>query len=97
MAVYAGAEGRSFVLCHSALENLYPGKPPNNYDPQDFLFGRPRPDRVYFTEEIPVYGHMPARFLWKQNRIFKTDTLTDIDCGYAFPDGRLGYSRLASE
>ena len=44
-----------------------------------------------------VFGHTPARLLYRQigepeqlDRIFHRGTMIDIDCGCAYPGGRLG-------
>lgn len=84
------AGGRSFVLVHSGLERFDPGKPLDSYGLQDFLFSRPKPDAVYFPDRILVFGHTPTRLLWGQDRIFRRETMIDIDCGCVFEGGRLG-------
>ena len=54
MELFAEVEvgGRRFVLTHSALEHFAPEKPLGSYDLQDFLFGRPEPDAVYYPDII---------------------------------------------
>lgn len=92
MELYAQVEagGRSFVLTHSALENFSPGKPLDSYELQDFLFGRPKPDAVYYPDRTLVFGHTPTRLLCGQDKIFRSGTMIDIDCGCFFEGGRLG-------
>lgn len=92
MELYAEVEagGRSFVLAHSAPENFAPDKPLDSYDLQDFLFGRPGLDAVYYPDKILVFGHTPTRLLWGQDKIFQKGTMIDLDCGCVFKGGRLG-------
>lgn len=92
MELYAEVEagGRSFVLTHSAPEHFGPTKSLDDYELQDFLFGRPDPDTVYYPDKILVFGHTPTRLLWGQDKIFRKGTIIDIDCGCVFQGGRLG-------
>lgn len=92
MKTYAHVEagGRHFVLTHSAPEHFAPDKPLDSYRLQDFLFGRPKPDAVYYPDKILVFGHTPTALLWGRNRIFRKGTIIDIDCGCVFKGGRLG-------
>lgn len=92
MELYAEVEagGRCFVLTHAALENFNPEKPLDAYELQDFLFGRPKPEAVYYPDKFLVFGHTPARLLGGQNKIFREGTMADIDCGCAFQGGQLG-------
>ena len=92
MELYAEVEagGRPFVLAHSGLDNFAPDKPLDSYNLQDFLFGRPKPDTVYYPDKILVFGHTPTRLLWGQDKMFRKGTMIDIDCGCVFQGGRLG-------
>lgn len=92
MELYAEVQagGRSFVLTHSAPEHFAHGKPLDSYDLQDFLFGRPSPDAVYYPDKILVFGHTPTRLLWGQDKIFRKGNMIDIDCGCVFEGGQLG-------
>ena len=92
MELYAEVEtgGKSFVLVHSGLNNFSPDKPLDSYALQDFLFGCPEADTVYYPDKILVFGHTPTRLLWGQDKIFRKETMIDIDCGCAFKGGYLG-------
>lgn len=92
MELYAevDAGGRSFVLTHSAPEHFAPDKPLDSYELQDFLFGRPEPEAVYFPDKILVFGHTPTRILGGEDKILRQETWVDIDCGCVFRGGRLG-------
>ena len=92
MELYAEVEagGRSFVLVHSAPENFAAGKPLDSYEPQDLLFGRPKPDAVFDPDKLLVFGHTPTRILSGRNSILRRETWIDIDCGCVFKGGRLG-------
>ena len=92
MELYAevDAGGRSFVLTHAAPENFDPEKPLDDYELQDFLFGRPGPEAVYYPDKILVFGHTPTRLLCGQDKIFRRGTMIDIDCGCVFKGGHLG-------
>lgn len=92
MELYAEVEAgsRRFVLTHSALEDFVPDKPLGSYELQDFLFGRPEPDAVYYPDKILVFGHTPTRILGGGDKILRRKTWVDIDCGCVFKGGRLG-------
>lgn len=96
MELYARVEagGRSFVLTHAGLDRFAPDKPLEEYELEDFLFGRPAPESVYWPDKILVFGHTPTRILWgaagetPRDDIFYGKGFIDIDCGCGF-DGRL--------
>ena len=92
MELYAEVEagGRSFILTHGALEHFEPEKPLDDYKLLDFLFGRPKPETVYYPDKIMVFGHTPTRLLCGLDKIFRSGTMIGIDCGCILPDGRLG-------
>lgn len=92
MELYAEVEagGRRFVLTHAALGNFDPEKPLDDYELQDFLFGRPNPETVYYPDKFLVFGHTPTRLLGGQDRIFRRGAMIDIDCGCVFRGGQLG-------
>lgn len=81
---------RHFVLTHAALENFAPDKSLDSYELQDFLFGRPEPDTVYYPDKILVFGHTPTRILGGGDKIIRRKSWIDIDCGCVFKGGRLG-------
>lgn len=90
-------EDRQFVLVHAGLERFSPTRPLEEYDLEDFLFCRPNLDTVYFPDKTLVFGHTPTRLLYQQigkpgqpDRIFHRGTMIGIDCGCAYPGGRLG-------
>ena len=90
-------QGRKFVLVHAGLAHVSAGRPLEDYDLEDFLFCCPDLDTVYFPDKTLVFGHTPTRLLYKQvgeperlDRIFQRGTLIGIDCGCAYPGGRLG-------
>lgn len=92
MELYAEVEagGNRFVLIHAALKNFDPKKSLDAYELQDFLFGRPDPEAVYYPDRILVFGHTPTRLLSGQDRIFRRGNIIDIDCGCVFQGGQLG-------
>lgn len=92
MDLYAEVEvgGRRFVLTHSALEHFAPDKPLEDYELQDYLFGRPAPEAVYYPDRILIFGHTPTRILGGGGKIIRQKTWIDIDCGCVFKGGRLG-------
>ncbi len=84
------AGGRSFVLLHSSLGNFSPVKKLEEYALEDFLFGRPEPNAVYYPDKTLVFGHTPTRILGGKDKIFQQKTWIDIDCGCAFKGGNSG-------
>ena len=90
-------QGRRFVLVHAGLEHFSAARPLEEYDLEDFLFCRPGPETAYFPDKTLVFGHTPTRLLFKQigkpelpDRIFHRSTMIGVDCGCAYPGGRLG-------
>ena len=84
------AGGRNFVLLHSGLGHFSPDKALEDYELEDFLFGRPELDTVYYPDKILVFGHTPTRILGGGDKILRRETWIDIDCGCVFKGGRLG-------
>ena len=83
---------RQFVLVHGGLENFSPSRPLENYTPDEILWCRPESDTVYYKDKIVIFGHTPVQFLGPDTpaKIYRRGNLIDIDCGCAFPGGRLG-------
>lgn len=92
-----GVEVRSltFVLTHAGLDHFSPDNPLEEYELEDFLFGRPTPESAYWPDKFLIFGHTPARLLWeaagkeRRDDIFCGKGFIDIDCGCGF-SGRLG-------
>ena len=97
MELYAEAEagGRSFVLTHAGLDHFSPGKPLDDYELEDFLFCRPKPNEAFWPDRYLVYGHTPTHLLRAQmgqplsDDILRCGKQIAIDCGCGF-DGILG-------
>ena len=91
------AQGRPFVLVHARLDHFSPARPLAEYDLEDFPFCRLDLNTAYFPDNPPrlwSLGTPPTRLLYQQagkpDRIFHHGTMIGIDCGYAYPGGRLG-------
>ena len=84
--------GRQFILVHGGLENFSPSRPLESYTPDEILWCRPESDTVYYEDKIVIFGHTPVQFLEPDTpaKIYRRGSLIDIDCGCAFPGGRLG-------
>ena len=90
-------QGRQFLLVHAGLEHFSPARSLEEYDLEDFLFCRPDLDAAYFPDKTLVFGHTPTRLLYQKigepgqpERIFHRGMMIGIDCGCAYPGGRLG-------
>ncbi|WP_297241102.1 metallophosphoesterase [uncultured Flavonifractor sp.] len=89
------AGGRTFVLVHGGLDHFAPDKALEDYELEDFLFCRPRPDAVFYPDRFLVYGHTPTRLLHHQmgnppsDTIFRHGNQIAIDCGCGH-GGKLG-------
>ena len=88
--VQVEAGSRRFLLTHSALDHFSPDKALEDYELEDFLFGRPEPDAVYYRDQILIFGHTPTQVLGSGGEILRRETWIDIDCGCAFKGGQLG-------
>lgn len=97
MELYAEVEagGRSFVLTHAGLDHFSPEKSLEDYELEDFLFCRSKPNEVFWPGRYLVYGHTPTRLLRAQMGKSLSDDILPcgqqiaIDCGCGF-DGKLG-------
>lgn len=97
MSIFEEVEvgGRAFVLTHAALSHFAPDKPLEDYELEDFLFGRPTPESVCWPDRTLIFGHTPTRLLWqaageppRDDIFYGKGGFIDIDCGCSF-DGRL--------
>lgn len=95
MDLYAEVEagGRAFILTHAGLNHFLPDKPLDEYELEDFVFGRQIDMSAnYYLEKTLVYGHTPTQLIPGNSRpgyICKGSGQIDIDCGCGF-GGRLG-------
>ena len=83
--VQAGKE--KYVLIHAGLANFVPGKPLDDYDPADFLEGRPDYSRALWPDRTVISGHTPTRLIPNNaspDRIFHGNRHIAIDCGCCF-------------
>lgn len=78
--------GRDFLLTHSGIENFIPGKPIEEYEPNDFLWNRPDITDKYFENITTIFGHTPTLGFGKcyDGEILITDTWIDIDIGAGY-------------
>mgnify|MGYP006922387770 CR=1 FL=1 len=60
-----------FVLLHSGLGHFSPDKALEDYELEDFLFGRPELDTAYYPDKILVFGHTPTRILGGGDKILR--------------------------
>lgn len=81
------AGGQQYVLIHAGLANFVPGKPLDDYDPADFLEGRPDYSVAPWPDRILVSGHTPTRLIpgnSNPDRIYRGNRHIAIDCGCCF-------------
>ena len=88
------AQGHSFILTHAGLDNYLPDKPLDEYELEDFVFGRQidMNEIYYYPDKTLVYGHTPTQLIPGNRRpgyIYKGGGQIDIDCGCGF-GGQLG-------
>lgn len=87
------AGGETFVLVHSGLgESADAARPLDDYELDDYLFARPRYDRIVFPDKYIVSGHTPTRLIPGNphpDRIYRANRHIAIDCGCTF-GGYLG-------
>lgn len=97
MDLYAQVEtgGRRFVLVHAGLDHFALDKSLEDYELEDFLFCRPKPDEPRYPDRFLVYGHTPTRLLRRQageppaDTILRRGNQIAIDCGCGC-GGKLG-------
>lgn len=77
--------GRNYILVHAGLGNFRPGRPLDDYTPEELLMDRPAPEDRYFSNARVILGHTPAGYFDPEhpNRAFRTETWTCIDTGAA--------------
>lgn len=82
---------RTFVLVHAGLHNFSPARSLRSYQADELLFERHDYGRRYF-DDLSVYivtGHTPTTALTGKAEIYHANNNILIDCGAAFPGGRL--------
>lgn len=86
-AVEAG--GNRFVLVHAGLGNFRPGKPLEDYTPEELLLARPAQDDRYFPNARVIFGHTPTVQYGAEHlgRALHTETWSCIDAGCALGQG----------
>lgn len=75
------AGGRDFLLVHSGLESFDPSKQLSEYQPDELLWCRPKPEQRYFDDVLTIIGHTPTALYQSPGRAFHTPTWIDIDTG----------------
>lgn len=82
---------RTFVLVHAGLHNFSPSRPLRSYRADELLFERHDYGRRYFDDPsiYIVTGHTPTLALTGKAEIYHANNNILIDCGAAFPGGRL--------
>lgn len=77
--------GKTFLLSHTVpsfdkLDDY------DNWTPDDYVYGRPDYDKMYFEDKYIVTGHTPTGFIDKNSlgKIWKGNNHIAIDCGAVF-------------
>jgi len=85
--------GETYVLVHTGLgQNAAADRPLDDYELEDYLFARPRYDRMCFPDKYIVSGHTPTRLIPDNpnpDHIYRANRHIAIDCGCVF-GGYLG-------
>ena len=85
------AGDRTFVLVHAGLQNFRRERSLREYAAEEMVLGRHDFSRRYF-EDPSVYivtGHTPTQAITGKAEIYQANNNICIDCGAAFPGGRL--------
>ena len=87
----ADAGERTFVLVHAGLQNHTAGMRMREHAPEELLWGRHDTARQYFSDPsvFVVVGHTPTMSISGRAEIYRGNNNICIDCGAAFPGGRL--------
>ncbi|HIV67583.1 MAG TPA: metallophosphoesterase [Candidatus Butyricicoccus stercorigallinarum] len=92
------ADGVSFVLTHSGIEEFDPDQPLEDYPPSAFLMAQPEPGMEYFADRTVIVGHRPTYRLagGTAGKILDDGGIIYIDCGAAHKQdgGCVGCLRL---
>lgn len=83
---------RTYILVHAGLQNFEPGRKLRSYRPEELVLGRHDYSRQYFSDSSVyiVTGHTPTPSLTGRPQIYISKNNIAIDCGAAWPGGRLG-------
>ena len=91
------ADGKQFVLVHGGFEGFTKSRPLDDYAVSEIVWNRPDPDTEYYPDKCVIVGHTPVFYMYQraeeymsQPKFFHGKGFIDIDCGCAFPGGRLG-------
>ena len=89
--------GKSFILVHGGLGNFSTDKELWDYELDELVWERPDYNIRYFPDKIVISGHTPTQVIKenpKPGYIYHANNHIAIDCGAAYPGGRLGCIRL---
>lgn len=79
------AGGRRYILVHAGLDHYRPGKPLDDYAPEDLIWARPTLETRYQEDALVVFGHTPTECFGEEYRgkALRTDSWICIDTGAA--------------
>ena len=80
------ANGKTFVLVHSGIDNFEDGKELEEYSEEDFVFAKTDYSKVYFRNKYLVTGHMPTVAINQKlmGKVYSKNGHIAIDCGAAY-------------
>lgn len=84
------ANGKTFVLCHSGIDNFEQEKDLDEYSEEDFVFAKTDYNEIYFSDKYLVTGHTPTVAINKafMGKVYAKKRHLAIDCGAVY-SGRL--------
>ena len=84
------AGGKSFVLCHTGINNFEEDKDLSEYSEEDFVFAKTDYSTIYFADRYLVTGHTPTAVIDRSltGKVYSKKRHLAIDCGCGY-GGRL--------
>ena len=80
------AGGKTFVLAHAGIDNFDPDKALEDYDEEDFVFGKADYTKVYFKNKYLITGHTPTVAINQKfmGKVYSKNGHIALDCGAAY-------------
>ncbi len=80
------AGSKTFVLCHSGIDNFSEEKELEQYSEEDFVFAKTDYGKIYFPDKYLITGHTPTVAIDKSltGKVYAKKRHLAIDCGAVY-------------
>lgn len=81
--------GINYVMVHAGFMNFSVGRSLDDYAAEELIFQRTDYSKPYFERAVTITGHTPTISITGESKIYQENRHINVDCGAAFPGGRL--------